>query len=66
MFCGCHCIFLFIIGPLVMNVNGKATLVGIVSWGTDKIECPAKYPVVFANVAKYTHWIHEKMMTDLP
>ena len=49
-----------------MNVNGKATLVGIVSWSSDPDNCPPEYPSVFTDVSKYTNWIHEKMMTDLP
>ena len=49
-----------------MNVNGKATLVGIVSWTSDPDNCPPEYPAVFTDVSKYTNWIHEKMMTDLP
>ena len=57
------CLFL---GPLVMNVNGKATLVGIVSWSSDPDNCPPEYPAVFTDVSKYTNWIHEKIMTHLP
>ena len=68
-FFGCHCIFLFILGPLIKNVNGKATLVGIVSWASNST-CNPEYPLGFVNVAKFTNWIYEKMlddyMTDLP
>ena len=57
------CLFL---GPLTKNVNGKATLVGIVSWASDPVNCPPEYPIVFTDIFKYTDWIHEKMMTHIP
>ena len=46
-------------------------MVGIVSWGYhNSTECLPEYPMGFANVAKFTNWIYEKMledyMTDLP
>ena len=46
-----------------MNVNGKATLVGIVSWASDPYNCPPEYPVVFTDVSKYTDWIDEIVIT---
>ena len=49
-----------------MNVNGKATLVGIVSWASDPYNCPPEYPVVFTDVSKYTDWIDEMVITHLP
>ena len=48
-----------------MNVNGKATLVGIVSWASDPYNCPPEYPVVFTDVSKYTDWIDEMVKTHL-
>ena len=49
-----------------MNVNGKATLVGIVSWASDPYNCPPEYPVVFTDVSKYTDWIDEMVKKDTP
>ena len=46
-----------------MNVNGKATLVGIVSWKSDPFNCRPEYPIVFTDVSKYTDWIYEMIDT---
>ena len=36
---------------------GKATIIGIVSWG--KSRCPVGRPAVYTNVAKFSNWIEE-------
>ena len=36
---------------------GKATIIGIVSWG--KSGCPVGRPAVYTNVAKFSNWIEE-------
>lgn len=44
-------------GPLVTVVNGKATLVGVVSWG---IGCAwPKFPGIYTNVAYELAWIRK-------
>ena len=52
--------FLIISGGLIKNVEGKATIIGITSWGKN---CQLGRPGVFTNVAKFSDWI-EKIMTD--
>ena len=52
---------MIILGGLIKNVEGKATIIGITSWGM--IGCPVGRPGVFTNVAKFSDWI-EKIMTD--
>ena len=42
-------------------MKGKATLIGITSWGAPG--CPVGRPGVFTNVAKFADWI-EKIRTD--
>ena len=59
-----HCIHNFILiisGGLIKDVEGKATLIGITSWGM--FGCPVGRPGVFTNVAKFADWI-EKIITD--
>ena len=46
-------------GPLICNVNGMATLTGIVSWGQG---CAKKgLPGVYGNVMHYSDWIYPTM-----
>ena len=49
-------------GGLIKNVEGKATIIGITSWGTP--DCPVGRPGVYTNVAKFSNWI-EEIMTDI-
>ena len=55
-------------GPLIMNLDGKVTVVGIVSWGAD---CGQKIdgffldaPGIYTSVAKYQSWIKKNMQLD--
>ena len=42
-----------------MNENGKATLVGVVSFG---FECAhPTYPGIYTKIATFYHWIKSKM-----
>ena len=52
---------MIISGGLIKNVEGKATIIGITSWGYRS--CPVGRPGVFTNVAKFSDWI-EKIMND--
>ena len=52
---------MIISGGLIKNVKGKATLIGITSWGAPG--CPVGRPGVYTNVAKFSNWI-EEIMTD--
>ena len=52
---------LIILGGLIKNVEGKATIIGIISWGISK--CPVGRPGIYTNVAKFSNWI-EKIMRD--
>ena len=54
--------FLKLTGPLVKEVDGKATVVGIVSWVKNR-DCRGTN--VFANVAKFTDWLQERMKMEL-
>ena len=42
-------------------MEGKATIIGIVSWGLKG--CPVGRPAVYTNVAKFFNWI-EKIISD--
>ncbi len=42
------------LGPLVANLNGKVTLVGVTSFG---IGCAGRYPGVYARVTSQKSWI---------
>ena len=47
---------------MIMNENGKATLVGIVSFG---FSCAnPNYPGVYTKIASFHHWILSKMKHD--
>ena len=54
-------LILIILGGLIKNVEGKATIIGIISWGISK--CPVGRPGIYTNVAKFSNWI-EKIMSD--
>lgn len=45
----------FVLGPLVVRQNGRATLIGIISWGHKCAD--AKYPGVYTRVSQYIKWI---------
>ena len=47
-------------GPLVCNVDGKAILTGVVSWGYQKC---GTYPTVFARVTHVLSWIKDNLVT---
>ena len=59
--CNWKIILEFSSGGLIKDVEGKATVIGIVSWGLKG--CPVGRPAVYTNVAKFSNWI-EKIMTD--
>ncbi|KAF0290381.1 Venom protease [Amphibalanus amphitrite] len=42
-------------GPMMLEINGKITLVGVVSFG--KFCASPDYPGVYARVSEYTEWI---------
>ena len=46
---------------MIKDVEGKATIIGIVSWGLKG--CPVGRPAVYTNVAKFSNWI-EKIISD--
>ena len=49
-------------GPFVCNVNSKAVIAGIVSWGAG---CASpEYPGVYARVTKILDWIKDNMVTN--
>ena len=47
-------------GPLVCPENGKAIVVGVVSYGSDPCGLP-KEPGVYARTSRYLSWIKSKM-----
>ena len=49
-----------------MNVNGKATVVGIVSDGATTCGTSSDWitPNFYANVANFTDWLQERMYMD--
>ena len=47
-------------GPLVCNVDGKAVLTGVVSWGS---EICASLPTVFARVTHVLFWIKNNLVS---
>ena len=49
-------------GPFVCNVNNKAVIAGIVSWG-EKCALP-EYPGVYARVTKILDWIKDNMVAN--
>ena len=49
----------FISGPLTYNDNGRAVLVGVVSWGRG---CAlATHPGVYARVSEVIPWINAQL-----
>ena len=47
-------------GPLVCNLNGKAIIAGVVSWG---IGCAKpEFPGVYARVTTVLNWIKSNMV----
>ena len=49
----------FLLGPLTYNNNGRATLVGVVSWG---IGCASPgYPGVYARVTEALGFINDQL-----
>ena len=53
--------FLNNLGGLIKNIEGKATVIGLTSWGSKN--CPVGRPKVFTNVvnAKISDWIKRIM-----
>jgi len=49
-------------GPLVTDASGRATLIGVVSWG---YSCAAGYPGVYARVSAYNDWISANAGSDV-
>ncbi|WP_329168030.1 serine protease [Streptomyces sp. NBC_01267] len=49
-------------GPLVIHLNGRLHLVGLISYGQG---CAGGYPDVYTRVAAYRHWI-EQIVGSLP
>ena len=49
-------------GPLVTDASGRATLIGVVSWG---YSCAAGYPGVYARVSAYNDWISANAGDDV-
>ena len=46
-------------GPLIVRKNGRAQLIGIVSWG---FKCGAPFhAAMYTNVSRYTNWIIDNM-----
>jgi len=50
-------------GPAVAEINGKATLVGITSWG-DGCGRPNR-PGVYTKVGNYVDWIQSNLRSDI-
>ncbi len=45
-------------GPLIAKLGGRATLVGVVSWGTFyRRSCKPTSPTVFGRMARFTKWL---------
>ena len=59
--CNWKIILEFSSGGLIKDVEGKATIIGIVSWGLKG--CPVGRPAVYTNVAnaEISKWIEEIM-----
>ena len=52
-----------------MDVNGKATVVGIVSTGSEICDIPSDEitpitPNIYTNVANFKDWLQERMCMD--
>ena len=43
-------------GPMTYFINGKPTLVGVTSWGSEQCGTTG-YPGVYTEVAAYVNWI---------
>jgi len=48
-------------GPVIVNKDGRAILVGIVSWGQGCSDPTNHFPSVFTRVRCYLTWINEKL-----
>ena len=51
-----------ILGPLARTVNGKTTILGIVSWGRRSCDMHSVYSRV--SHPRALKWIHEMLKTD--
>ena len=56
--------FLLCQGPLTYDDNGRAVLVGVVSWGFGCAE--ASYPGVYSRVTEVLPWIKEEISKQCP
>ncbi|XP_014665562.1 PREDICTED: neurotrypsin-like [Priapulus caudatus] len=51
-------------GPIVCDIGGNHTLLGVVSWG---VSCGNAYsPGVYTRVSSYVNWIHREMRGYVP
>ena len=53
--------FLIHLGPLTYEVNGKATVVGVVSWGANHMSAYKTLPGVYARVTSGMAFINKEL-----